>query len=187
MAAGSDKVVVQSCSVLVAATGAWREKTLLYQTDVILNQSDLAYTFDSPDGWLERRIMLEDLIGIRVPAESDSTEATCTVEIHSLPLVSTASWFSANQTQSRKHTIDQILFANEETFQQNMKLALAWKRTVMKYCEKAVKRTFIHADSASTCRCHGTRVMLPILVSCLSIPCIALPCQRFYCCVLELT
>ena len=146
MAAGMNEVTVQKCNLLVPATGLWGERTLLYQTYVVLSQSDIAFTFDSPNRCLERQIMLEDLIGIRVHAETDSAETSCPVDIHSLPLVSSASWFSRKETQSRKHKVDRILFGSEKTFQLNRNLALAWKKTVMQQCEKAVKQTFIQAD-----------------------------------------
>ena len=142
MAAGIDAVVAQRCSVLVPVADAWGETTLLYTTELILTRSDLAFTIDSPDGWMERRILLEDLVGIRVRAQSESTGSSCAVDVHSLPLVRTASWFSANETQSRKHEVDQVLFDSGKTFEQNVKFALAWKRTVMQYCEKAVEAAF---------------------------------------------
>lgn len=146
MATEIHQEVVQSCSVLAPATGMWGERTTLYQTEVILSKSDLSFAFDGHDAWMGRRILLEDLIGIRVCAENDGTAVSCVVEMHSLPLVSAGSWFSGRETVSRKQKIDQILFNTEKTFQKNVKSANNWKRVVMQYCENAVKNAFLHAD-----------------------------------------
>ena len=115
------------------------------ETEVTLYLLDAALSITScASNSQTRRILFEDLIGIRICDDTVTDQASCTAEIHSLPVVK-----RKDGKNYRTYSVDRIVFSDGQNFDLNRRHAQGWKVEVMKQCHKAVRSTFFNSDEGS--------------------------------------
>ena len=130
---------VRRCRVTIPTATKLSKQS--FQTELVLKEFSLS--FSEEDG-TPFKILLEDLVGVTVlpnPPDSNRNLETCRLIVNEFPPVKIQEGKSSRQIK-----VVIIDFDEEESFEENHRVALKWKEVMLVECDRAVRKTFVTAE-----------------------------------------